>query len=146
MNYILKYYHMCNYIYFSKKSTFPTKKIKISLYIILLLLSNLKNMEKIIKWKIYNTEKSALITNCWIHNLELNLDELNEILYKTKSWEYFLYTYTCNIINGENKLWENLKIVDIFQIMQWYEKRQQYFDESEKKKFFIEFWRFFLEA
>lgn len=42
-------------------------------------------MEKIIKWKIYNTEKSVLITNCGIHNLKLNLDELNEILYKTKN-------------------------------------------------------------
>ena len=103
-------------------------------------------MEKIIKWKIYNTEKSALISNCWIHNLELNLDELTEMLYKTKNWEYFIYNYTCNIINGENKLWEDLKILDIFQIMQWYEKRQKNFDENEKKKFFKEFWRFFIEA
>jgi hypothetical protein len=103
-------------------------------------------MEKIIKGKIYDTEKSQLITNCWIHNLKLNLDELTELLYKTKSWEYFIYTYVCNIINGENKLWEDLKIVDIFQIMQWFEKRQRHFDENEKKKFFKEFWRFFIEA
>lgn len=103
-------------------------------------------MEKIIKWKIYNTEKANLITNCWIHNIELNLDELTEILYKTKNWEYFLYSYVCNIINWENKLWEDLKIVDIFEIMRWFEKRQKHFDENEKKKFFKEFWRFFIEA
>ena len=103
-------------------------------------------MEKIIKGKIYSTEKSVLITNCGIHNLELNLDELNEILYKTKNGEYFIYTYVCNIINGDNKLWEDLKILDIFEIMKWYEKRQKHFDETEKKKFFKEFWRFFIEA
>ncbi|MBW7954296.1 hypothetical protein H3C61_00585 [Candidatus Gracilibacteria bacterium] len=103
-------------------------------------------MEKIIKGKIYYTEKSQLITNCGIHNLELNLDELSELLYKTKNGEYFLYSYVCNIINGENKLGEDLKIVDIFEIMKWYEKRQKHFDENEKKKFFKEFGRFFIEA
>ena len=103
-------------------------------------------MEKIIKGKIYNTEKAELITNCWIHNLELNLDELTEILYKTKKWEYFLYSYVCNIINWENKLWEDIKALNIIQILYWYEKRQKHFIEDEKKKFFKEFWKFFIEA
>nr|MDD3720425.1 hypothetical protein [Candidatus Gracilibacteria bacterium] len=103
-------------------------------------------MYKIIKGKIYDTEKSDKITYCGIHNLELNLDELTEILYKTKNGEYFIYNYTCNIIHGENKLGEDLKIVDIFQIMQWFEKRQKHFHEDEKKKFFKEFGRFFMEA
>ncbi|MDD3794199.1 MAG: hypothetical protein PHI37_05270 [Candidatus Gracilibacteria bacterium] len=103
-------------------------------------------MEKIIKGRIYNTDKAVLITNCGIHNLELNLDELTELLYKTKNGEYFIYTYVCNIINGENKLGEDIKIVDIFQIMQWFEKRQKHFHEDEKKKFFKEFGKYFLEA
>lgn len=103
-------------------------------------------MEKIIKWKIYNTEKSDKVSYCGIHNLELNLDELTEILYKTKKWEYFIYTYVCNIVSWENKLWEEIKVLNIVQILKWYEKRQKHFNDDEKKKFFKEFWKFFAEA
>lgn len=103
-------------------------------------------MQKIINWKIYDTEKSELITNCWIHNIKVNLDELTEIIYKTKNKEYLLYSYVWNIIHGDNKLWEELKILNIYDIMKWFEKRQKHFDENQKKQFFKEFWKYFIEA
>lgn len=104
-------------------------------------------MQKIINWKIYDTEKSEKIGKSWIFNIHFLKEELVEILYKTKKWEYFLYCYTINVVNDEMwKLWEQIKIINLYQILTWYEKNQTNFNESEKKSFLKEFWKYFLET
>lgn len=104
-------------------------------------------MEKIIKGKIFNTEKSEKIAKSWIFNIHFLKEELVEILYKTKKWEYFLYSYTINVVNEELwKLWEKIKIMNLYEILNWFEKNQINFNETERKSFFKEFWKFFMEA
>lgn len=97
-------------------------------------------MQKIINWKIYDTEKSEKIAKSWIISIHFLKEEISEILYKTKKWEYFLYCYTINVINDELwKLGEKIKIVNLYRILTWFEKNQTNFNETEKKSFFKEF-------
>lgn len=105
-------------------------------------------MEKIINGKIYDTTKADEIVKTSTFSFFLAKEERTEILYKTKKWEYFLYSYIINAVSREEnwRLWENIKSINLVQILDWYEKKQNDFLEDEKKKFLKEFSKFFVEA
>ncbi|MDD3793889.1 MAG: hypothetical protein PHI37_03695 [Candidatus Gracilibacteria bacterium] len=106
-------------------------------------------MEKVIKGKLYDTEKSELVAKNSIFNFFISKEEIIEELYKTKKGEYFLYSFVINAISRHEvggKLGENIKVLNLSQILKWYEKKQKDFSDEEKSKFLKEFGKFFIEA
>lgn len=102
-------------------------------------------MKKIINSKIYDTKKAELIdqiTDSNIHNKEVKVEKL----YKTKNWEYFLYYYWENmLLNDLWKLWKNIKIMSLIDILKWIEKHQIVLLSKEEQSVFKEFWKYFLQ-
>ena len=104
-------------------------------------------MKKIVNWKIYDTEKSELISKSWKINIYLITEEDKELLYKTKKWEYFLYCFHENGLDDELWIiWEQIKLLNLYEILKWFEKNQKNITNSDKELFLKEFWKYYFET
>lgn len=102
-------------------------------------------MFKVINRKMYNTQKSNKVLWISLYDITTDTDTHKEILYKTKKWDYILYSYVDNIYSAWEKIWENLMLLNIMDIIDWYAKRQNDFLPEDKEKFLKEFWKYILE-
>lgn len=96
-------------------------------------------MKKIINFKLYDENTAIKIAECSKTDLLDNIVEFKDSLYKTKKWNYFICGFWYNVLKEFWRLEEYIKVMEIPEVFEWYEEKQEFFNEKEKGKFLKEF-------